>query len=245
MDPRREVEFFDQFAAIHGEYDVLGEGAYRRLIALFDRWVQPRAGERCVDLGCGTGAFTAWLRSFDLALTGMDISPLSIATANRNSQGEHYVVGDITSTGFPDASQDIIVYSGVLHHFPSRADRVRVLNEGFRILAPGGRLFAYDPNAQSPSMWLYRDPRSPLFSDKGKTQNEVLLRRDELTAELRAAGFDRVMIRGIGGITFRFIMGPAARYLLKIYNLYEHALRHSRFEDRLGTFLVSVSKKRA
>src|SRR2546425_1035351 len=82
------------------------------------------------------------------------------------------------------------------------ADRIQVIKEGFRILSPGGRLFSYDPSAHSPSMWLYRDPRSPFFSDEGKTQNEVLLRRDELAAELRAAGFDPVLIRGIAGITF-------------------------------------------
>jgi len=244
MDVRREVEFFDHFAAEHGEYDVLGEGAYRRLTDLFNRWVRPRAGERCIDLGCGTGAFTASLRGFDLALTGMDISPMSVALANRSAQGERYIVGDITFTGLPDRSQDIIVYSGVLHHFTTRTDRARVLTEGFRILAPGGRLFSYDPNAHSPSMWLYRDPRSPFFSDQGKTENEVLLRRDELSAELRAAGFDPVRIRGIGGITFRFVAGTAARLLLTIYNLYEHALRFSPFEDRLGTFLVCVGEKR-
>jgi SAM-dependent methyltransferase len=242
MDPDREVEFFDRFAAEHGEYDVLGEDAYKRLIGLFHRWIRPRARERCVDLGCGTGAFTAWLRDFDLELTGMDISPESVAHANLRAQGERYVVGDITATGFPDDSQDIIVYSGVLHHFPSSADRLRVLKEGFRILAPGGRMFSYDPNAHSPAMWLYRDPRSPFFSDKGKTQNEVLLRRRELFSELRAAGFDRALIRGVGGITFRFVMGRGAR-LLKIYNFYERTIHRSPFENQLGTFLVAVSQK--
>ena len=168
---------------------------------------------------------------------------MSVALATRSSKGERYVVGDITSTGLADGSQDIIVYSGVLHHFTTRTDRSRVLREGFRILAPSGRLFSYDPNAHSPSMWLYRDPRSPFFSDKGKTENEVLLKRDELRAELRMAGFNAVRIRGTAGMTFRYVAGTAARFLIPAYNLYERALRYSPFEDRLGTFLVCVGEK--
>jgi len=245
MDSDREIEFFDRFAAEHGEYDVLGDDAYARLTALFRKWIQPRPGQRCIDLGCGTGAFTTALRSFDLDLVGMDISPVSIEKANRGAQGERYVVGDICATGFPDNSQDIVVYSGVLHHFPARAARARVLSEGFRILAPGGHLFSYDPSAHSPSMWLYRSPRSPFFSSKGKTPNEVLLSRDELAGELREAGFGPLIVRGIGGITFRFVMSPRARYLLSLYNVYERALRYSRFENRLGTFLVCAGKKPA
>ena len=32
MEIRSEIDFFDRFTAEHGEYDVLGEGAYRRLV---------------------------------------------------------------------------------------------------------------------------------------------------------------------------------------------------------------------
>jgi demethylmenaquinone methyltransferase/2-methoxy-6-polyprenyl-1,4-benzoquinol methylase len=240
----REVEFFDKMVAEHGDYDVLSEGAYSRLLRLFRRWVQPRAGERCIDLGCGTGAFTRRLRSFNLALAGMDASPGSVELANKTATSERYVCGDITATGLPSASYDIVIYSGVLHHFASREARAQVLTEGCRLLAPGGRLFAYDPNAHSPSMWLYRDPRSPLFSAEGKTENEVLLKKQDLADELRAAGFDEVAVRGVSGITYRWVAGRVARLMLSFYNLYEHAMRFSPFENALGTFLVTVAAKR-
>jgi SAM-dependent methyltransferase len=243
MNVQREVEFFDRFAAEHGEYDVFSAGAYARLLDLFKRWVGPRPDERCIDLGCGTGAFTKRLRTFNLRLTGMDISPASVERANETAAGEKYIVGDIGATALPAGSYDIIVYSGVLHHFNTREARKKVLAEGHRVLAPGGRLFAYDPNAHSPSMWLYRDPRSPLFSSKGKTENEVLLRRSELEAEMRGAGFDRVEIHGVSGITFRFVDSAMARLVLPLYNLYEQVVRYSPLENRLGTFLVSVAVK--
>ena len=244
VNVQREVEFFDRFASEHGDYDVLSEGAYARLLELFERWVQPRPGERAIDLGCGTGAFTRRMRRFGLQLTGMDISPASVERASQNAAtGERYLVGDIGDTQLPDGSYDIILYSGVLHHVSTPEARRKVLAEGHRILAPGGRLFAYDPNAHSPSMWLYRDPRSPLFSTKGKTENEVLLKRSELEAEMRSAGFDRVDIHGVSGITFRYVDSAAARLVLPLYNLYEQAIRYSPLENRLGTFLVSVATR--
>jgi len=238
-----EVEFFDRMVAEHGDYDVLSEGAYARLLQVFGRWIEPRPGERAIDLGCGTGAFTRRLRPFGLALQVMDVSPKSVELANATATSESYICGDITATNLPSASYDIVIYSGVLHHFATREARAKVLVEGCRLLSPGGRLFAYDPNLHSPSMWLYRDPRSPLFSAEGKTENEVLLRKGELVDELRAAGFAEVDVRGVSGITYRWVAGRIARMALSIYNVYEHAMRFSPFENRLGTFLISVAKK--
>jgi len=245
MDIEKEREFFDKFEAEHGDYDVLDERAYRRLLDLFKEMIEPRPGERCADLGCGTGAFTRRLHEFGLDLTGFDISPLQVGRANREAKGtERYEVGDIRATGAPAGSFDIIVYSGVLHHCDTRTSRIEVLTEGARLLRPGGRIYAYDPSVQSPSMFLYRDPRSPIHSTKGKTANEVLLHRRELEAELRESGFDRVAIRGVSGITFRYVDSPVARLFLGAYNAYEHLLRLSPFENRLGTFLVTTAKRR-
>lgn len=241
---QHEVEFFDRFVAEHGDYDVLGDGAYARLREAFVREVAPRSSERCLDLGCGTGAFTRRLRSLGLSLAGMDISPVSVERARALAPDVEYLVGDITDTHLPAASRDILLYSGVLHHFSTRTARLAVLREGHRLLAPGGRLFAYDPSAQSPSMWLYRDPRSPLFSDQGKTENEVLLHRRELADELREAGFADVRIRGLAGISFAYVESRLANLILPLYNAYEQLLRHSPLEDRLGTFLVTVAAKR-
>lgn len=238
----REVEFFDEFAD-QADYDVLGERGYARLLAAFNESIQPREGQRCVDLGCGTGAFTRRLRVFHLDLVGVDISPRSIERARSSGDGIRYEVGDITATGLADGSFDVAALSGVLHHITGGADRIRALREAWRILRPGGRLFAFDPNAHSPSMFLYRDPRSPLYSSEGKTENEVLLKRDELTDELRASGFVSVQVRGLSGTTFKYVKGRVARLLLPAYAIYEELVRLSPWEGQLGTFLVSTATK--
>jgi len=134
----REVKFFDEFAD-QADYDVLGERGYARLLAAFREAVQPQADQRCIDLGCGTGAFTRRLRVFGLDLLGIDISPRSIARARSSEDGVRYEVGDIMATGLAEDWFDVAALSGVLHHITTSADRIRAMREAWRILRPGGR----------------------------------------------------------------------------------------------------------
>lgn len=242
VDVQKEVAFFDRVAD-EGDYCALSDDAYERLLRAFEQSIRPRAGEVCTDLGCGTGEFTRRLRKYALRLIAIDISPVSIESARRQAAGETYVVGDIRRTELADASCDVIVYSGVLHHCPDAASREEVLREGRRILRPSGRLFAFDPSAHSPTTWLYRDPRSPLYSRAGKTENEVLLDRRSLRAELERARFRDIEIHGAGGMTFRQVEGRVARYLLPLYNLYERVLAFLPIADRFGTFLVTTAAR--
>ena len=241
-DIRKEIAFFDALSE-KDDYDVLGERAYSRLLSWFGRLSNPTKGESCIDLGCGSGALTRRLRPFGLAVTGMDISTGLIARARKQARDETYLVGDIRATGLPDSSFDHVLYSGVLHHFDTRSSRLEALTEGLRILRPGGRLFAFDPNFHSPSMWLYRDPRSPLFSPHGKTENEVLLARAQLESELAEAGFRSITVRGVSGTPFRYVAGKFARLILPAYNVYEYAMRFSGLERWFGTFLVSAASR--
>jgi len=244
MNLQHEVEFFDQFGHDHGDYDVLGDHAYGRLLDLLEREVPLSAESRVADLGCGSGAFTRRLASrVKSSVTGMDLSLGLVSRASERGGRERYVVGDILQSALPPASFDAVLYTGVLHHFSTAELRIRVLAEGLRILKPGGKTFAYDPSRHSPSMWLYRDPKSPLYSSKGKTDNEVLLSRDQLASEAIAAGFVDVKVQSVSGITFRYVAGRFARLMLPLYNVYELAVEVSPLENRIGTFLVTFGTK--
>ena len=243
MNIDRERAFFDAFEANHGDYDVLAEESYRRILTVFGREARTASATTCVDLGCGTGAFTRRLSALGLNLTGVDISPRSIDRAIALGGGQ-FVVGDITNCSLPSASYDCAVMSGVLHHVPARDERVRGLREAYRVLKNGGRFFSYDPNGYSPSMWLYRHPASPLYSAAGKTENEILLTRHQLTSELIDAGFCDVKVRGLSGIAYRYVEGRLAQRMLPLYNrIYEPLMRWSGFEGYFGTFLIATASK--
>lgn len=244
MRIQTEADFFDSFQSRHGNYDVFTEAGYHRLLSLFVSMVKPSVSERCADLGCGTGAFTSRLSCLGLQTTGIDVSINSLHQAAQSRVGkEKYIGSDVCNLGISDNSFDIITYSAILHHLNSPALRISALSEGYRVLKPGGHLFAFDPSIHSPSMWLYRHPRSPFYSGIGKTSNEVLLSRDELNSELQSSGFENIRVIGVAGIKFRYVESRIARKLLPLYNLYETILRISPFEQRLGTFLVSVATK--
>jgi ubiquinone/menaquinone biosynthesis C-methylase UbiE len=243
LKPQQEVKFFDSFVEEHGEYDVLGKSAYEQLLMRFASLCDPRPHEKCVDCGCGTGAFTRQLRQFGLDLLGIDISPHSILSARERATCEAYVVGDISEIAMTDSSVDIVVFSGVLHHFPEPRFRNKILSEAYRVLKPRGRIFGFDPSAHSPSMWLYRSPNSPFYSNLGKTDNEVLLTRDQLECELAQVGFEQISVRGAGGITYRYVEGRVARMLLPFYNVYEGLLKMPPLGNRFGTFLISFGRK--
>lgn len=233
QDKAAEAAFFDAFGA---DYDVLSERGYARLLRELAPHL-PRGGGRCVDLGCGSGEFTARLAPFGLELTGVDLSRGLIDLARRRLPGATFHVGDIEATGLAGGAYDVAVLSGVLHHFP---DPSRVLREAARLLRPGGALLAYDPHRGNPFMWAYRCKDSPLYSSRGVTPNEQPLGRRALEAALRGAGLRDVSVRPISGVSFRYVESGAARFVLPLYNAVDRLLDVGPLR-RLGAFLISTA----
>jgi SAM-dependent methyltransferase len=105
-----------------------------------------RAGERVLEVGCGTG--NLWRENAEripkgvsLVLTDLSAGMLDEA---RKRLGElrpqpEFRAADAQSLPFPDASFDVAIANHMLYHVP---DRVRALRELARVLRAGGRLFA-------------------------------------------------------------------------------------------------------
>ena len=240
QDKDAEKTFFDSFAAEH-LYDVFDDRGYSRIIREFLDLVKPARGESLLDLGCGTGAFTERLTFTEVRITGIDISFNNAAAAAVTSPRSAFVVGDAEQLPFPENTFDIVTFSGMLHHLP---DLDTALAETARVLKPGGKIFAYDPNGRNPAMWLYRDPRSPFHSREGRTVNERLLRADEVQASLIRAGLTNAISRGISGICYTYVRSQFVKRLLPIYNFLDGCLDKTPLSRRFGAFLISYAEKR-
>lgn len=233
-----EIAFFDSHGASNA-YDVFAPETNERLIDIFVRLTCLKPGSRIADLGCGSGVFSNALRQRGYDCTGVDLSPALIRIANRKYSGIEFIEGDIDNLRFADASFDGVLLAGVLHHFTAHA---RCAAEVMRILRPGGKFVAFDPNRANPFMYFYRDRSSPFYSSVGVTENERPIQADEIAATFRAAGF-RVETEFHSGLTYRYTASPTARQLLPMYNLIDRLLFSPSFMRRFRAFVFTFGEK--
>lgn len=244
QDKSKEKLFFHKFSAAK-EYDVFTPYGYKRIIKKYLQLIGHLPGEkaRVLDLGCGSGAFTRRFKekyNAPAAFYGLDISLKSVKLAAELSAGIYYCAADIEKCCFKDKTFDILLFSGVLHHFENYGTCLR---EGYRLLKTGGLMLSYDPNIKNPFMWLYRHPASPFFSKKGKTDNEQPLSTGELGAALQKAGFKNVNTQCTGGVTYRYVESAVIRLFLPLYNLFEILVGISPLRAKYGSFVIGYGEK--
>jgi trans-aconitate methyltransferase len=97
--------------------------------------LNPRAGDRILDLGCGTGHLTAQIAARGAVVTGLDSSVSMIAQARRNYPKLGFVLGDAGEFRF-DEPFDSVFSNAALHWIP---EAVPVIASVARALKPGGR----------------------------------------------------------------------------------------------------------
>jgi ubiquinone/menaquinone biosynthesis C-methylase UbiE len=115
--------------------------------AIIER-ARPRAEDRVVDIGAGTGLLTLSLARRTQRVWALDISPAMIEylrakAASAELENVEAVVGSAVSLPLVDESADLVVSNYCFHHL-SDGDKVRALREARRVLVPGGRLVLGD-----------------------------------------------------------------------------------------------------
>jgi ubiquinone/menaquinone biosynthesis C-methylase UbiE len=238
QDKAKEIAFFAAHAA-RDEYDVFTPAAKERLIAAFIRLSGLPRGARVADLGCGSGVFTELLREAGFSSVGLDISPKLIAVGRSKYPDLELIEGDAENLPFESESLDGVLLGGLVHHFP---DPRRVAAEVRRVLKPGGRFMAFDPNRMNPIMWLYRDQSSPFYSQVGVTENERPILAWRAAAVFRDAGF-RVQTDYLAGLAYRYVASKRARVLLPIYNFIDNVVFNAAIMKPFRPFVLTAGEK--
>jgi ubiquinone/menaquinone biosynthesis C-methylase UbiE len=97
------------------------------------------SGKSILDIGCGSGRSTRFLRDLGLAVTGVDVSAAMVAEAQRLDPPGHYVsYSPGEGLPFTNESFDLFFSSWVILEQESRSSLIIFLSEAARILKPGG-----------------------------------------------------------------------------------------------------------
>ena len=97
--------------------------------------LEPRAGERILDLGCGSGQLTAKIAATGAEVTGLDRSAEMIAEAQRNFPKLTFKIADAADFTV-DTPVDAVFSNAALHWVK---DAGGVASSVARALRPGGR----------------------------------------------------------------------------------------------------------
>jgi len=165
------------FATIADRYDlitrVLSFGQDARWKAKLVRAANVRAGERALDLACGTGDIAFAIAERGARTIGLDITHRMLQLGSARSPRVRFITGDMTSLPFHPALFDVVTTGYGLRNVP---DLDAAIDEIARILKPGGRLLSLDfnrpesPIVRSAYLWyltvvgatlgwlLHRDP---------------------------------------------------------------------------------------
>ncbi len=162
----------------HGYYGVAGDEKKERRIAQIDlieellKWANVGQAENILDVGCGIGGSSLYLaQKFNAKVCGVTLSPVQVRRAEERaaeaglSSKARFQVADALNLPFADASFDLVWTLESGEHMP---DKVKFLQECYRVLQPGGTLIM--------ATWCHRPTdgnANPLTADEQRHLEDI------------------------------------------------------------------------
>ncbi|MGY3622544.1 class I SAM-dependent methyltransferase [Bradyrhizobium sp. USDA 10063] len=174
----------------------IGGPASKGLLAV----AQLKAGERVLDVACGTGVVTRAAADAvgpSGTIAGLDINPGMLATARkqvRSGSSIDWYEASAESMPLPDRSFDVVLCQMGLQFMPNKPAVVTEMN---RVLRPGGRALVSVPGPEPDLFSIMRDALGRRIGPKAaEFERTVFSLHDE--AEIRKlfeeAGFGKVEV---------------------------------------------------
>ena len=147
MRPGNTKAIEEMFNSISSKYDFLNDIFSFGLHRLWKRKLldilNPKRGEKWIDLCCGTGDMSILLAKYMKCsenIIGLDSAAKALLVARERSKDNHssieWINGDALKTNLPSHQFDGLLMAYGLRNLSSSEDGLR---EAFRILKPGGR----------------------------------------------------------------------------------------------------------
>lgn len=245
--------------------------AFRNHWLLFNEILQGRPRQSVLEVGGGRGSLSSYFADNGYDCTLLDTSEAILEVARdifeANGHKAKYVHGNALAMEFPDNSFDVITSIGLLEHFEDIDTPIR---EQFRVLKPGGTLFAYivperPDNVQRHYQWINKGlrvianafgfekktaPKSEIFrSDYGSERYLPVLEKLSVADVVVTGMYPLPMISHSPEFPFTLLPKPVEWTLTRIFSAVL-SIRRALFgrnpwmcDERLGqAFLISFRK---
>jgi tellurite methyltransferase len=178
-------------------------------IYLFDQIMRGRFDRRhrLLDAGCGSGRNLIWFLQSGYDVCAQDGDPGAVAAVQALAARlspllplSNIVQGALDSLRWPDGSMDAVISSAVLHFAADEGHFERMVEELWRVLRPGGLLFARLASSIGLEHRLERPTgrvRLPDGSDRFVVSERMLL---DWTARLDADLLDPIKTTNVQGL---------------------------------------------
>jgi len=108
-----------------------------------------RPGDLVLDAGCGSGRNLVYLLRAGVDVSAVDRNPVSVAEVRQlaatlapGRTGDRFREEPVEQLSFPDGAFTVVISSAVLHFAADDAQFHAMVQAMWRVLAPGGMLFA-------------------------------------------------------------------------------------------------------
>ena len=181
-DKAKSKQYFDR----HSRTGINRNGYWRHDYRVTAERIMRAGGTHHIDIGCGNGAFLAYLqgKAPHLSLWGLDYSPEMVRQSRERLPEAMIKEGDAESMPLPADLFDSVSCHMSIHHYPHPE---KALLEMHRIVKEGGLVIINDLTGPG---WLVRF-MNVLFRYL-KTGDHAVYTRGQMEGMMREAGFREV-----------------------------------------------------
>jgi ubiquinone/menaquinone biosynthesis C-methylase UbiE len=230
QQPRDSTEKLLKYYSLYNEQarlaSTLGQIEFARTQRIISRYLtDPPAS--VLDVGGAAGRYSCWLAKLGYEVHLIDPVPWHVEQARQASAAQPEMpiascaLGDARQLEFNDEMADAVLLLGPLYHLVEQSDRKRALSEAYRVLKPGGYLFAaaisrFASTIDGLMSGYYLDPifQRIMLADlatgqhRNPTDNPAYFmdtffhHPDELKAEVSGVGFEIKGLFAVEGIIY-------------------------------------------